>query len=260
MTPDIVAPIKALLLPPGCILLLLLATGLLYGRFRRLAASLFIVALVAMYVFSTPIFARWLAATIEPDSALILKPPADTVGHAIVVLGRGRYVQPPEYLLDDVSECGLVRLRYAAEIHDVLQLPVLISGGRVFPGGRAESGIMARILERRFAVRSHWRENKSRNTIENARYSAEILHDNDITTIYLVTHALHMRRAGWLFEQQGFRVIKAPTYFYSAGDGGGWLNWLPSAHSLLVVNMVFKEYLGILWQTVFLADMDNNRT
>lgn len=260
MTPDIVAPIKALLLPPGCILLLLLAACLLYRWRRRLAVMVILLSTLMLYLFSTPMFARLLSATIEPDSALILKPPADTGDHTIVVLGCGRYVQPPEYPLDDVSECGLVRLRYAAEIHDVLQLPVLISGGRVFPGGMAESDIMARVLERRFAVHTLWRENNSRNTIENARYSAEILRDNDITTIYLVTHALHMRRAGWLFEQQGFRVIEAPTYFYSAGDGNGWLDWLPSAHSLLVVNMVFKEYLGILWQTVFLADLANNET
>lgn len=251
MTPELAAFLKALILPPGVNLFLIVIAWIFLKRHKTIATVLIVVSVSTLYIFSMPVVARSLAAMIEPTVALQVKSPEDTSGKAIIILGCGRYARPPEYPDDDISACALIRLRYAAEIIPKLQLPVLISGGRVFNGGQSEAEIMAHILETRFNIKSTWLEKHSRNTIENARNSAHILHENNIDTIYLVTHALHMQRSTLLFQHQGFKVIQAPTYFYSArGYSPAWLDYLPSAAALLTSNMVFKEYLGILWQTV----------
>ncbi len=252
MSPEISALLKSLILPPGANLLLCLLALCLLKNHRRIAMALLLIALGSLYLFATPLFSRLAAGSIETFPPLALETPGiNRAGSAIVILGCGRYSHPPEYSEDDISACGLVRLRYAAEIQPVLQLPILISGGRVFGEPIAEASIMGRILEQKFGIPVRWLETDSRNTIENVRYSSAILQDNDIETVYLVTHSLHMQRSVRLFRHHGFSVIAAPTYFYSSVNAApGWLDLLPSAAALSLTGMVFKEYLGILWQTV----------
>ena len=86
-------------------------------------------------------------------------------------------------------------------------------------------------------------EGESRNTRQNARFSAEILHKRDITKILLVTSALHMPRAVGLFESEGLTVIPAPTDFgtrrhFSAVD------FLPQAIPLSDSSRAMKELIG----------------
>ncbi|MCG8325601.1 MAG: YdcF family protein [Thiotrichales bacterium] len=251
MTPAISALLKALLLPPGINLLVILVALVLLKSYRTTAYLLLSVSLVTLLIFSLPITALSLAGSIEPDSAFTPQPITEPAGRAIVVLGCGRYARPPEYAQDDVSPCALTRLRYTAHIQATLNLPILITGGSVFGATVAESVIMRRVLQDRFKLVVDWLETESVNTIENARLSAPLLKEQNITTVYLVTHAMHMRRASRLFEQQGFDVIPAPTYFHSAPEyWPGWMNYLPSPYALTTCHMVLKEYLGILWQTL----------
>lgn len=66
--------------------------------------------------------------------------------------------------------------------------------------------------------------------------------------VALVTSATHMRRAVYLFEQQGLPVIPAPTRFLSAGSGHyDWRDWLPDAYNIEKVELAWHEYLGLWW-------------
>lgn len=249
MTPELSAILKSLILPPGINLLLLLSGLFLINVHKKTAYFLLLFSVMTLYLSSAPIVSRNLAATIEPKQGLSVESEADSSGKAIVILGCGRYAKPLEYPEDDVSPCALTRLRYAAEIQPLLSLPILITGGSVFGEAKAESTIMREVLNNKFGISAKWVEPDSRNTIENAAYSAEILRKKNIDTIYLVTHAMHMRRASWLFKKQGFKVVPAPTYFHSSGSYAPlYLSVLPSAHALNTTNMVLKEYLGIIWQ------------
>ena len=57
--------------------------------------------------------------------------------------------------------------------------------------------------------RSMLLERNSRNTYDNALYTAVVLNNKNIKRILLVTSAFHMRRAVALFEKQGFDVVPA---------------------------------------------------
>ena len=84
--------VKQLLLPPGILLLFLLAAWWLRHSRPRLAGALFAVGLGGMWLMSLPVMVEWSARAIEREPALApsewssLSERAD----AIVLLGSGR--------------------------------------------------------------------------------------------------------------------------------------------------------------------------
>lgn len=88
-------------------------------------------------------------------------------------------------------------------------------------------------------------ESRSRNTRENALYSAKILKRKGYQKILLITSAFHMRRAESLFRRQGIKVIPFPTDYRSMEFGWFWDVFVPSDHSLATSSIVIKEWVGI---------------
>ncbi|NQD36625.1 YdcF family protein [Permianibacter sp. IMCC34836] len=241
---------KALLLPPG-LNLLLMAVALLIGRkWRLLGVGLFGLAVLSLVALSLPITAEGLMARLQPTTAqkLSLLPP-DMQNAAIVVLGGGRRSSAPEFdSADTVNARTLERLRYAARLQRQTHLPVLLSGGKPFGQATAEAVLMNDSFISDFRGAPNWLEADSRNTAENAEFSARILKANGINTIFLVTHAAHMPRAQHEFEQQGLKVLPAPTGFHQPGSGKtGPLAWLPSADALAQSSEALHEQLGQIW-------------
>lgn len=252
MSPGIAAVLKTLVLPPGAILLLALAAAALWRRHRRMAASLLTAAFVLFYLLSTPIVARRLAAAVESGFDPVPAPELLRNAGAIVVPGCDRYANAPEHGgRDAASACTLVRLAHAATLHRATGLPILLSGGRPYGEPEAEAELMERALRSDFNVEASWLETKSRSTAENARFSAVILKTNNIGTIVLVTHAVHMRRAAESFRRQGLEVIPAPTGYYSAPDSRPLVTRvLPSMKALTVSHAALYEILGGWWYSL----------
>jgi uncharacterized SAM-binding protein YcdF (DUF218 family) len=236
-----------LLLPPADLLILALV-GLVAGWWRRkLGALLVIAALVLLYGLSTPVGSLLLIRGLQRD------PPLATVagiGDAIVVLSAG-----PQYDADapgalGVDARGLERLREAARLAKRTGLPVLVSGGPFWSGGPPIADQMRAVLEQDFGVPVAWVERQSRNTAENAIYSAALLHDAGIARIVLVTHAWHMPRARQSFAANGLQVVAAPVA--PVRDVGGLRlgDFLPTAASLLTSSHALHEWIGIAWYRV----------
>jgi len=241
--------LKALLLPPGCILLLA-ALGLAVRRFRpRLGATLLVASWVLLATLSMPACSSWLSGTLE------YAPPVETLSGlpaagAIVVLSADVYAQAPEYGGDTIGVLSLVRLRYGAWLHRKTGIPLLVTGGRLKESYRPLGDMMAEILRDEFGVPVRWVENESRNTAANARRSAEILRREGVTRIYLVTNATHIPRARAAFEAEGIEVIPAPTGVAkdarpSPGD------FLPRAGALLESTFAIHEWIGRAWYWLF---------
>ena len=252
---DIIAiyGIKLLLLPPG-INLILVVLAFWLGRWSRaLSIAVFSFSLLSLYVLSTPMAASNLAMKLQPTSALHMSTlPNNQENTAIVVLAGGRRASAPEFDdVDTVSAKTMERLRYAARLQRHTHLPVLLSGGKVFGESTAEAVLMNDSFISDFRGAPHWLETKSRNTHENALESAKILKENQIQTIYLVTHANHIKRAQYWFEKQGLTVIPAPTGFQRQGSAHvGPLSWFPNAKALEQSTEVIHEYLGLTWATL----------
>jgi len=237
--------LKTLLLPPGLFWLVLLAGLWLQRKRRKVGTALILGLLVGGWLLSLPGLMRPLAATLETYPPLDLQQlPADA--GAIVVLAGGLRRSGGGY---DLKTTTLDRLRHGARLHRETGLPLLLSGGKVF-GGEApsEAGLMQQVLEEDFHLRARWLEQASRNTAENARFSAAILLREGIGKVVLVTHALHMPRAVEQFRRAGLQVVPAPVAFISTAPVAPSLfDWLPSLHALNLFSAVLHEYLGLAW-------------
>jgi uncharacterized SAM-binding protein YcdF (DUF218 family) len=234
------------LLPPLNLLLLIFLGLCLLPRRPHFARKVFIVTGLFLYLFSTPIIVgavRHYCETLPPLDPSATPPTAD----AIVVLAGGLYRKAPEYGAEDtVNGYVLERLRYAARLRRLTGKPILVTGGSWREGVRPEAQAMKESLEQDFHIPVQWVEDQSRNTFENAQFSASILRQHGVHTIYLVTHALHMPRARDAFERAGVQVIPAPTLF-AVRDKLTIFHFLPQASSFAISASVFYEALGRLW-------------
>ena len=235
--------LKALVLPPGSLLLLGMAGLALRRRWPRLGFGLAAVALGLLDALSTPLVAGFCLSLLE---APYTDPLGRTDGDAIVAIGGGTVGWAPEFGTDVANPLTLVRLRYAARLQRASGKPLLLSGGSVRGDTVAEAQQMRAVLDE-MGVPARWTEERSVDTFTNAQESYRVLAPVGITTIYLVTHAWHMPRARLAFEHAGFTVIPAPTGFTSgktiqvnADD------FLPRASALLNSYYFWHEVLGYL--------------
>lgn len=237
----------ALLLPPLS-LILLCALGIgLRRRYPRIGLALAITALVVLAVLSTRIGARLLFSPLEQLNAPMTSP---TGAQAIVVLGSSRITDAPEFGGQDIPSLqAIARLRYAARLHRVTGLPILLTGGS--PEGRDESeaALMARALQEDYAISAKWLEQQSNNTAENAVRSHRILEAAGIGRILLVTDAMHMQRARLVFTQAGFDVVAAPTLF-NHRNAVTPADFVPSGDGIRLSAYAAHEWLGLLWYGV----------
>jgi uncharacterized SAM-binding protein YcdF (DUF218 family) len=105
-----------------------------------------------------------------------------------------------------------------------------------------------------------WQQPRSRNTQEDALYSAELLRQKGARRILLVTSAWHMPRSMYLFQAYDLEVIPAPADFLISDSE--WdnrfrleprsliLGLLPNAENLALTTKMLKEYLGIFYYSL----------
>jgi uncharacterized SAM-binding protein YcdF (DUF218 family) len=244
-----------LLLPPGGPLLIGLLGALLWRWHPRPGLALLLTGAVLGYLCSIPFTACLLSRSLQiypPLTEQILSSLRPT---AIVVLGGGLHEDAPEYGDGPtVHHRTLGRVRYAARLARQTGLPVLASGGHGDSSKvdePAEADLMKAILEQELGICTVIAETTSRNTWENAIYSAAILRERRIDTILLVTNAAHLPRAITAFQAQGLTVIPAPTLFFNNQlEPLDPQSWLPSVNAIIAVYYASYEWLGRLWYVV----------
>jgi uncharacterized SAM-binding protein YcdF (DUF218 family) len=238
--------VGALLLPPLNLVLLCAAGLLLTRKWPRTGFTLSVLSLLLLMVFSTKAGARLLIAPLEQQSP-VLDSPREAQGQAIVVLGGGRTSNALEYGGKDVpSYMALVRLRYAATLYRETGLPILVTGGVPETADESEAALMARSLREDFSVPVKWREEESRNTAENALFSARMLKQAGATRILLVTDAIHMPRSREIFAATGLDVVAAPTALLASGDRH-LSDFIPGGEGLRRSHYALHEWVGIAW-------------
>lgn len=252
---------RELLLPPGFSLVLLVIGFLFLAPWPRFGYWCLLIGIATLYLFATAPVAIWLIGTVEKTSALPAAVDARNE-RAIVVLGAGRYYDAPEYGADTVGRHGLERLRYAYYLQEQTRLPILMTGGRPDDDFYSEAELMEKVFREVFDGITMWTEQRSRNTFENAICSKRILDGEDISEIFLVTHASHMPRARYVFERVGLSVTPAPTgYLRDAFSKATMLErWLPSAKALAISRTALHEWLGLFYYRIQYGSEDAVRT
>jgi uncharacterized SAM-binding protein YcdF (DUF218 family) len=236
--------LEVLLIPPTSLVGLIVLGLLLRRHWQRFGFGLAWIAAIALILLGMPIVSQTLLVALETD--LPTKPPADHPPQAIVVLGGEVIRTSSEPLGERAGPLTMDRLRTAAALARRTGLPILVTGGTTQSGTIPVGTVMAAGLRDDFRTPVRWVEDKSRDTWENARFSADILHREGITSVYVVTSAWHMRRALLAFEGIDLAVTAAPTPLDDAlrpslGD------FLPRASVWLIGYYALHEWVGYEW-------------
>ena len=89
-------------------------------------------------------------------------------------------------------------------------------------------------------------EDRTRNTDENARLNAAIVHPEPPQRWIIVTFAFHMPRAMSVFEKAGFRPIAYPVSFYALGRWPDNLRLsLLAGRNLRIFRLALHEGIGL---------------
>jgi uncharacterized SAM-binding protein YcdF (DUF218 family) len=89
-------------------------------------------------------------------------------------------------------------------------------------------------------------ETRSRNTDENARFTAALVHPESGQTWLILTSAYHMPRAMGLFRKAGFAAIAYPVDYRTVG---GRADWRPEANlprGMEIFDLAVHEWIGLV--------------
>ena len=231
-------------LPPTCFLFLAIFAQI-FGRNRR-GRFLVSVALLGLFVLSLPAVSGAMMFGLEQD--LPRTPPAGNPPKAIVILGGDlqRTADAPFVLPGELS---FERERAGAELWRKTKLPILVAGGVVQQDRPPVARVMSDSLHADFQVPVEWIEDSSTTTWENANLSAAILKQHGIASVYVVTHAWHMKRAIIAFRHAGIAVTAAPTLMDSPTP---WTleAYIPSVSAWQGAYFAVHEWIGCVWYQI----------
>lgn len=234
-----------LIMPPSnlIILMFILAFWLRIKQVKQWKSLIAIASL--LYIVSIPLVGDLLITSLEARYT----PPEQLAGDVIVMLGGGATSDTPNvYGSGHLTGNSANRLLTAVQLHNQIQVPIIVSGGKVFEWSGNEGDIAKRIMSQlNVPEKDIILENKSLNTSQNALYTKEVLEEQGFEKPIVVTSAFHMYRSVLQFEKVGIEVIPYPTGYqanihkiYSVED------FIPRADALMNVRLTVKEYVGIL--------------
>jgi uncharacterized SAM-binding protein YcdF (DUF218 family) len=234
------------LVPPNLFILLALIGVVVGWRWRRGGLALATAAVACLYLASLPIASFWLIGTADRLAEWMPRVPSPGPPGAIVVLSAEFRRSNVPGGRDVVGPLTLERLAEAARIERRSGLPILASGGWLSGSDDSLAGMMTQSLESDFHVPVKWREERSRTTYENARYSAEILRQAGISSALVVTNSWHMARALWSFYAVGFPAVAAPLPEGLVPEAEVSL-FFPQVPSLQRSYYALHEIIGLGW-------------
>ena len=239
-------------LPPGIFIGILIVAGLwcLYRRRWQSAAWSLGLAVMIWLTALQPV-AHLLARGLEKQYSI----PDAVQGDVIILLGGGINDRVADLTgIGTPSNGMLARIVTAVRLQKRLDLPVIISGGKVYESVSNMAPIVRRFLidlgvdSRQIII-----ENRSRDTFENARYTEATCRRHGFIKPILITSALHMPRSMMMFQNTDLKVIPFPAGFTTRTDPGyAWQDFRPSASSMVLLAGAIHEYLGIFYYKLVL--------
>jgi uncharacterized SAM-binding protein YcdF (DUF218 family) len=239
-----------MLASPINLLLLAALIGVLlcYGRRARFGRALALTAILILVAAAILPVGALLIAPLEdrfPLPPLDLSPP-----EGIIVLGGAINDGMSQARQETVFDEGGERLTEAVVL--AKRYPqarvVYTSGSSSFAGATSTEALQARKLMSQMGIASErvTIEDKSRNTDENARFTASIVHPEPSQRWIIVTSAFHMPRAMGLFEKAGFHPIAFPVAFRTFGlrSGNLRLSFEP-VRNLRIFELAVHEWIGL---------------
>ncbi|MFT7232167.1 MAG: uncharacterized SAM-binding protein YcdF (DUF218 family) [Cyclobacteriaceae bacterium] len=206
------------------------------------------ISIIILTILSVPLLSNWAVSKWEEPPILKENLPLCDVG--IVLTGMthvGRLPKDQIHFAESVDRITEAIVLYK----DGLIGQIIVSGGSATILNTDENeSLQLRdfILGCKVKEKDLHLEQESRNTYENAFYSAHLLNKLNLQDrkILLITSAFHMPRALRCFKKQGIEVIP-----YSVDYRAQRIKWdpsmiIPSIESLQIWQTLLKEWMGLL--------------
>jgi uncharacterized SAM-binding protein YcdF (DUF218 family) len=237
-------------------IVLSLVAGLLCaftGR-RTSAAGLSALSLLLLLAASTPFLPRALLNYLQAPYRDDTMPTDWGTRPAIVLLGQGteRIPGSPDLDVGGFSHSRLLKTfeLYSACRKTSASCTVIISGGDPQNHGKSEAEVYADSLVEDLDMSREdiVLETASRNTFENAKYSAQILKAKGHDHVILVSSGLHLRRALQYFAHFGISATPLRSDYLSVPD-----ELLPNELDMMFTAQALHEFRGLLLYRVYEA-------
>jgi len=251
--------VKSLLSPLPLFWLFLIASLVFYiaGK-KKTTKWLLSFSAIWILLISTPFLPKTMLAMLENQYPPIQLPiekahrayAQDSIVH-ILVLGSGYETDDRLSYSGQLNASGLARLVEGIRLYHLIPSSKLVfsgyAGSQPLPQAKIsamaaqELGIDSTII---YTICKPW------NTKTEAE---EYVKRFGITgKLYLVTDAAHMPRAIRHFRNAGLKPIPAPANFTIRKNyiPRSYTEYFPGSHNIRFMEIVFQEYLGMLWATM----------
>jgi uncharacterized SAM-binding protein YcdF (DUF218 family) len=222
---------------------------LCFGRRARFGRGLALTAILILAAAATLPLGVLLIAPIE--DRFPLPPPDLPPPEGIIVLGGAINDGVSQARQETIFNEGGERLTEAVVL--AKRYPqarvVYTSGSSSFTGETSTEALQARKLMSQMGIPPErvTIEDKSRNTDENARFTAAIVHPQPSQRWIVVTSAFHIPRAMGIFEKAGFHPIAYPVAFRTRGR---WRDDLrisfDPTRNLRTFDIAVHEWIGLV--------------
>lgn len=218
----------------------------LFARRPKLKRRAFIISAVLLLIFTNRGIFELVVKAWDVNTGKLDK--SKTYSTAIVLGGFSGEDKHGKGYFNECSDRFIEALRLKAS-GQVSHILISSGSGSLDPDGFSEGEFVRGVLkEMKYPDSVVLIEPKSRNTIENAAFSKELLQKSGMKPPYiLVTSAYHMRRSAYIFKRTGLDVI---PYSCNYVAGIGRLSFfdyiLPDATTLGLWNLYIKEMIGLV--------------
>ena len=240
--------VSQFIMPMGLTFLFLVCSALFFilGK-KKPAVLLLLWSIFWLWLWSAPLWSDFIRGGLE--SKFGYRPATEFPSvDAIVVLGGGvRGYAGPKLPMIDLNRAADREL-FCAQLYQANKAKVVILTGGADPvnrTGAAAIGMKIFLINLGIPAAAIRTGVNSRNTVENVQEVLHILKSLKGKTILLVTSAMHMQRAYWLFSQSGLNVIPAPTDFEVVNIPFSLYRILPDAEALENSSRAAREFIGL---------------
>jgi len=235
---------------PLTIFWLILLAGVIFYllKLKRTGLVCGVFSIIWLAIISFPLLPDLLVRSLETRFPPLLETSQINSNDSIQILVLGAGATDDIYLPpnDQLSSQSLCRLSEAIRLQRLLKTSQLVLRGSV-----AGENVSVSESFMQTAIALGVEENKIRllGIPENTRMEAVEYTRKFGTnkTLILVTDAMHMPRAMFIFQKAGQKPIPAPTNHLLKSNGRKFSEWLPSALNIYKMEYAMHEIIGLAW-------------
>jgi uncharacterized SAM-binding protein YcdF (DUF218 family) len=243
---NFIAFIQAITMPLSLIFITtVVGIGLWFFKKKIAARALFATSFVLFFFFSYDFGMFFLVRPLENSVKTVNLSDYPQV-RTVVVLGGGRQADNGRSASATLSTVTTVRLVEGIRVFNMTNAQNLIVTGKCRQYGSiaalmAQTAIDLGVDEHRIITIDN-----AINTRQEANYTAEFVRGD---TVFLVSSAMHLKRAAKNFEKEGVYVIPVATDFHTYPNRSNNLSrYFPSAQRIDISRRAIHEYLGLFWE------------